>query len=972
MSKVSKVKQFIEDLKKSPRLGSSVTHHQHLNKKKGNCSKLELELPEKINRLLQFQNINRLYSHQVQSILNVQQGYHTVISTPTSSGKSVVYTLPVLETYLNDHSSSSLFLFPLKALAQDQLKKIKELLQAWPETDHPKIAVYDGDTPTDLRTKIRRNPPNILITNPDMLHVSILPNHHLWTSFLKRLKTVVVDEVHTYRGVMGSNMSWVFRRLLRLTEYYNSRPTFIFCSATIGNPDELASKLTGLSVQKVDSNGAPQGEKHFIFLNPLEGAAQTAVMLLQSALSRGLRTIVYSQSRKMTELIALWAGQRCHQYKHKISAYRSGFLPSERREIEAKLSQGQLLGVISTSALELGIDIGSLDLCLLVGYPGSVMSTWQRGGRVGRQQQDSGIILIGQEDNLDQYFLHNPNKFFELSPEKAVINPYNPVILKNHLQCASADLPLDQDEKFLQIKPIKEEIESLKKSSILISNSNGKKLFPANQAIHQQVNLRGTGQSFLILNQSTQAQIGNIDYYRAFQEAHPGAVYLHKGQSFVIDELLVEQKRVLASPKQVNYFTRVRKDKQTKILEKYEYKSLGQAKIALGKLKITEIITGYEKRLVKGQKLVKVIPLQLDPLEFETEGIWLEIPISLQKSAEKKLMHFMGGIHALEHVLIGIMPLLILTDRNDLGGIAQPAHPQLDCPAVFIYDGIPGGMGLTRQAFSQPMELLKRAQELLQSCPCEQGCPGCVHSPKCGSGNKPLDKNCALFILQEVLSAKTSEPKTQKYTEINSNLRSFTITASQPKETEKNYQSMEKKQPPKRYGVLDLETQRSAQEVGGWHQAQEMGISCAVLYDSYLEEYFIYLEENISGLIDHLQNLDLIVGFNIQRFDYKVLQGYSPFPFDSLPTFDILKEIKNSLGYRLSLANLTTSTLGSNKSADGSQALRWWKQGKIKNIISYCRQDVALTKDLYVFGCQNNYLLFKNKAGKIVRLEVDW
>jgi len=963
MSGRSSVAQFVDLVKQSDRFAGQVVHHEIQPVVAARYAEPSLPWPEPIRLLMQGLGLTSLYSHQAEAMDHVRSGRHTVISTSTASGKTLVYTLPVLERILGNPRSRSLYLFPLKALAQDQLKTLQEVMLGWTGAVRPTAAIYDGDTSQAERARIRKNVPNILLTNPEMLHLGIMPHHHLWADFLAELDFVVVDEVHTYRGVMGSNMSWVFRRLLRLCLTYGANPTFIFCSATVGNPASLAADLTGLEVQAVTRSGAPQGKKHVVFINPLFGAASNALALLEEALPLELRTIVYTQSRKMTELIAMWAAQRCKGHAARISAYRSGFLPSERRQIEARLTSGELLAVISTSALELGIDIGALDLCLLVGYPGSIMATWQRGGRVGRKQQDSGIFLLGHEDSLDQYFMANPEAFFQMQPEDAVLNPFNPAIMRSHLQCAAADLPLQISEDLFKPEDVKKVARELISSGDLLRSATGEVLFAKRKGIQNEVNLRGAGRVMTILDQASRACIGSIDTHRACHETHPGAVYLHWGRTYVIQELRIEQGVVLARQQGVKYFTRVRTEKETVILERTSSRQVMSSRVSFGRLRITERITGYEKRLAKGQKLIEVVPLELEPLIFETEGCWLEIPDELRLQVEKQRMHFMGGIHALEHAMIGILPLLVLTDRNDLGGISQPAHPQLKRAAIFVYDGVPGGVGLTRQAYAKAEEMLSRTLEVIRSCSCELGCPACVHSPKCGSGNKPLDKQAAVYLLKGLSSPPGPDHASEPFPLTGKDLPVCPGQGQRPEEGA--CQAV-------RFGVLDLETQRSAQDVGGWSRADRMGVSCVVLYDSAHDCFFDYLEKDLGALLDHLQQLDLVVGFNITRFDYQVLKGYTDFPLHTLPTLDMLQRLHSRLGYRLSLDHLASATLGVNKSGNGLQALRWWAEGQIRKIIAYCRQDVILTRDLYLFGRDNGHLLFRNKAKALVQVQVDW
>ncbi len=956
-----KIIEYIDALKQYKELSPFIVKHRELEPIKPEFSEPSPPFPNLIKKLLSKTGIEFLYSHQTEAINQIRSGKHTVVATPTASGKTMVFNLPVIEKIINDPSASALYLFPLKALAQDQLKNLNALFSMLESGNKPTAETYDGDTTSYRRGKIRKSPPNIILTNPEMLHLSILPFHNKWAEFITNLKFVVVDEVHTCRGIMGSHMAWVFRRLLRICGCYGAKPVFIFCSATIKNPQELTNSLTGLDVVSVNSNGAPSSGKHFLMLNPPDGASQSAISLLHAALARGLRTIVYTQSRKMTELIALWAAQKSG-FGDKVSAYRAGFLPEERRDIEAKMSNGELLAVVSTSALELGINIGALDLCILVGYPGTIMATWQRAGRVGRKGRESSVILIGHEDALDQYVMNNPDEFFNMEPETAVINPFNPVIMKRHLECAAADLPISHDEDFIKNKHVEKSVFELENSGKILRSEDGELLFSSMKYPQRKIALRGTGKSMEIVNNNSGEIIGSVDRQRAFHEAYPGAVYIHRGVHYLIDALDLEKNTAYAKESRVHYFTRARSNKTTEILEIFEQKIAWSVRVCFGRLKVTENVTGYEKKLIKGQRLLGVIPLDLPPLVFETEGIWIEIPASIQKKCEDNQLHFMGGIHAIEHAAIGILPLMVMTDRNDLGGISIPFHPQVGSGAVFVYDGFPGGVGLSKRAFELSDKLPFKTLAVIKNCKCDHGCPACVHSPKCGSGNRPIDKHAARAILEMMKDAKPVKlpklPVKDEWLEKNATINESPTPFIAKKDI--------------RFGVLDLETRRSAAEVGGWGNASRMGISCVVVYDSKKDDYIEYLGDEIPKLTEDLKKFDLIIGFNILRFDYAVLKGNSPFDFHSLPTLDMLTEIHKKLGYRLSLDHLGQNTLGIKKSADGLLALKWWKEGKIREIINYCRQDVKVTKDLYLFGHKNKHLLFQNKAKMKVRIPVGW
>ncbi len=994
---------YINSLKNYKGFAGDIVCHKTIAPRPPVFAEPGLGLTHDLDPLLGALGITQLYIHQKKAVDLIKKGIHTVIATPTASGKSLVYNLPVVDELLKNPKSRALYLFPLKALARDQLDTVQNLLtlagspgiQLDVKSDIPSIlkagtkprkltaAVYDGDITAYQKAKIRRSPPHVLLSNPEMLHLAMLAHHHLWETYFSQLKYVVIDEVHTYRGVMGSNMAWVFRRLLRICSLYGSKPVFIFCSATIANPASLAHKLTGLSVAVVNEQGAPTGQKDVLMMRGLEGAAKTAIALIHSAVARQLRTIVYTQSRKMTELIAIWASQRARGFADKICAYRAGFLPEERRLIEKKLATGELLVVVSTSALELGIDIGNLDLCVLVGYPGTIMSTWQRAGRVGRDGKHSAMILIAHEDALDQYFINHPDVFFNMPPEKAIINPDNAIILKQHLACAAAELSLKQGEAFLEDIRVRKMVTSMEYKGKLLRSREGGIWYSPRKSPHREVSLRGTGNTIPIFREDTQQNIGDIDKNRSYFETHEGAVYLHNGKSYLITRFDHEKNIVMATRKEMPYYTRARSSKSTAIIKQLDGCMIKASRVGYGILKITEQVTGYEKKLTATRKSLGIVPLDLPKLEFETQGIWIEIPDRVRDKVESDRLHFMGGIHALEHAAIGIMPLLVMTDRNDLGGISTPFHSQTGGAAVFIYDGIPGGMGLSKQAFDKADILLEQTLDVIVNCPCDTGCPACVHSPKCGSGNRPIDKFSSKIILEMLLLDTAFEPFPQiQYPR--THLHDSNVL--QPEENQEIGPSNVALSPKPilepdlepglkanlRYGVLDIETRRSAQEVGGWNKAERMGVSCAVLYDSKSDQFHTFLQADIQSLCQHLLELDLVIGFNIIPFDYKVLSGLSHFDFNSLPTLDLLMKVHEVLGYRLSLDHLAQQTLGCKKSANGLLALEWWKQGQIDKIVEYCTQDVRVTRDLYRFGNKNHFLLFKNKAEHQVRIPVQW
>ncbi|MDR1946361.1 MAG: DEAD/DEAH box helicase [Desulfovibrio sp.] len=988
--------EYLEALDASQTLGPLITRHVLLPASSSRCASLSRPWPRAMEGVLKHLGIPALYSHQAEGIDALRAGRNVIIATPTASGKSLIYTLPVLERFLRDPDSHALFLFPLKALARDQLASFEALSAHWPEGARPAAAVYDGDTTAHFRRKIRENLPQVLFTNPEMLHLSLLPHHRLWTGLFAGLSLVVADEAHTCRGVYGAHTAQLFRRLRRVAAHYGASPVFALCSATVGNPEELARLLTGAPAVPVLESGAPQGRRHYVFINPMGSPASTAVKLLKAALARGLRSIVYCRSRRMTELISLWASEQAGPYAGRISAYRAGFLPEERRDIEKRMASGGLLAVIATSALELGIDIGNLDICILVGYPGTVTSTLQRGGRVGREGQEAAVLLVAGEDALDQYIVRHAEHFFSQPPEKAVLNPHNPVILEQHLECAAAELPLRPGlapDKTWMGPEVLAAAAGLERRGLLLRSAEGTELYAARKRPQRHVSLRGSGGNVGIETGEGKL-IGMVDGVRAVREAHPGSIYLHLGRHYEITELDLGGGRALARPFRPSWYTRARGYKETEILSLDESAACAGLAAQRGRLRITDFVTGYEKRAVRNGQLIGVLPLNFPPLVFETEGLWIMVPPCAQESVEQARLHFMGAIHALEHAAIGLLPLQVMADRNDFGGISTPMHLQTGWPTVFVYDAVPGGAGLSRAAFDQVAELFRRVLTVIRECPCELGCPSCVHSPKCGSGNRPIDKEGAACLLEALLT-DTPHSREEAARLLESppsglqaacpapfDTRPDAAGEGAPAQAERIPAGPEAAHsaPPhaaqrtaQDYVVLDVETRRSAADVGGWNRAGSMGVSVAVLYDSRTDAFSAYRQEDVPALARVLESAPLVVGFNLLRFDYAVLEPHAPScDFRRLSTLDMLRKVYEQLSYRLSLDNLARATLDNPKSADGLTALRWWQEGRLDLIEEYCRQDVAVTRDLYTFGRRHGYLLFTNKAGKPVRVRADW
>ena len=963
-----------------PLLGPKVVHHRRVEGRAAQFAHLETPPHREIAGALSATGIGPLFTHQVEALNAFDAGNNVLVATPTASGKSLVFALPALAAALEGGGATSLFVYPTKALAQDQLAGLNGLASATGRLRPPRVAIYDGDTSDHLRRKIKEDPPDILITNPDMLHAGILAYHQDWSGFLGRLRLVVLDELHVYRGVFGAHVHHIVRRLVRLAALYGAKPRFIAASATVGRPGEFAATLFGAPFCVVDRSGAPAVGRDIVLVNPVTVSPYTAaVRVIAEAAREGARTIAFTKARRITELLHQWLVKEAPELKRKIAPYRAGYLPEERRAIEKKLFSGELLAVLSTSALELGIDVGGLDVCVLVGYPGSRTSTWQRIGRVGRDGNDALVVLIAMPDALDQYLVAHPDTLFDGAFERAVLDPWNPVVAGAHLVCAAAEEPLSLREVASFGARGRAVVDDLCASGRLARDAEGDRWLSYRRRPQRDVNPRSAGAPFAILEAGTGRLLGTIDAMRVWYECHPGAIYLHGGQSYRIDELDVPHKRAIAHALRADYYTVVLGEKETEILERIEERSLpipgGKVPIGFGRLKVTVNIREYQKKRLFGGEAIATHPLEVPPLTFETTGLWIEIPRALPARHAAAALHFMGGIHAVEHAMIGLFPLLAIADRGDVGGISYTTHPQLRGPAIFLYDGVPGGAGLAERAFAELTDLLTKTSELIDACPCERGCPACVQSPRCGNGNKPLDKAAALDVLRVLLGETELDRAEDPEAEI----------------------PAVRERPPGKFGitrggrieapaavaakaavvtghvlVFDLETQRSAEDVGGWGFASKMGLALAVVYDVARDLYRTYYEADVDRLLLDLAFADRVVGFNIDRFDLAVLSGYTDRDLGRIRTLDLLAAIHRCVGFRVSLNHLSEVNLGESKAGDGLQSLKWWKEGRIDLIEHYCRKDVEVTRRLWDLGRSRGFLLHRDKAGRTLRIPAEW
>src|SRR3990170_6760474 len=686
------ITDFIETLNRDRRFNRQIAELKYIPPMKARYGKLTLS--EKLRDVLKKQGIWQFFSHQVEAINLIREGENIVVMTPTASGKSLIYNIPVIEAIIENPEHKALYIFPLKGLEQDQVKNLNELFDAvmTPSPSPPieggekgkniieavdiykpsplvgegkgegnKISstrkikyplcfgeIYDGDTSAYRRKKIREALPKVIFTNPDMLHLALNPFHKKWEGFFRNLRYVVIDEIHTYRGIFGSNVAHVIRRLNRICRYWGSHPQFIAASATIANPSELAEELTGLPFKTVEHSGAPHAGRYFVFVNPLESPYTETMRLFIQCLEAGLRTIVFTKARKITELIYSWTINNVPELEGKISPYRAGFLPKERREIEQKLFQGELLGVISTSALELGVDIGGLDCCILCGYPGSVASTWQRAGRVGRHGQESIVVMIAIPDALDQYYIRHPDAFFEKSHEAAVIDPENKNILKIHLPCASSEVYLREDDSIYNVKKLMPVIDELVKEGTLNPGRKGDIWFSKRRMPYRDVGIRAIGEPFDIIDGSGRA-VGELSGARIFRDAFPGAIYLHRGRQYHVTELDLERKKVICHEVDVNYYTQALSKEETEIMEEKDMFNYRGLSVTWGTLKTTQKIIGYEKKRIFDRVRISRHELDMPDYVFDTEGLWIKINKETESFIESSGFDLAGTLHAFEH-----------------------------------------------------------------------------------------------------------------------------------------------------------------------------------------------------------------------------------------------------------------------------------------------------------------------------------
>jgi len=752
------IETALELLKRSPRFRERIAHIEALPAREPQFGELGAPLSAGITHYLNSRHI-RLYSHQCQAVEALRAGRNVVLCTPTASGKTLGFDLPVFETLESDRQATALFVYPTKALSNDQLKVFKDIERA--TGIRADAAVYDGDTPVSRRGRIREMS-RIIVTNPHELH-HVLPWHSKWERFFRNLRYVVFDEAHRYRGVFGSNVAFVIRRLRRIAGFYGASPRFVLSTATLANPQEFGEKLVGLPFDVISEDGSPRGGKTFLFYNPFfDGAGtlsphQETRDLFLYFVKRGLQTLCFTASRRMAELIALWSKEATAAggaLSEQIAAYRAGYLPKERREIEDALKRGLLTGVTSTNALEVGIDIGSLDCVIISGYPGTVLATWQQAGRSGRRNRDALAVLVAFQNPLDQYLMKHSESFFGKPHEQAIIDLENPYILSGQLLCAVAELPLDaRGEAIFPTAHVGELLPELAAEGLVKDTPHGW-VYTGRARPVEAVGLDHIARDAYRIT-CDGVLLETMDTGQAYREAHLGSVLLHQGETHVVRRFDPENHLVEVERKDVDYYTQAVKTVDLEILATRDTRRLGQMAVHLGELEVTETTLGY--KVIQNDQVIAREELELPPLSFRTTGLWFMIPGELRRAIYDRNLNFGGALHALEHAMIAILPLEVMCDRWDIGGLSTPGHAGTGEPTIFLYDGYEGGIGLTEKALELMERVTRLTLELIRDCPCDIGCPACILSPKCGNDNRPMDKQGALFLLQELQKLMTGK-----------------------------------------------------------------------------------------------------------------------------------------------------------------------------------------------------------------------
>ncbi|MFT3660897.1 MAG: DEAD/DEAH box helicase [Gordonia sp. (in: high G+C Gram-positive bacteria)] len=724
-------------------------------------------VPDAVREVFTERGIVRPWRHQIEAAEHAAAGRHVNICTGTASGKSLAYQLPILTRFVQDPNTTALYLSPTKALGTDQLRAVSRLVAGREEFGGLQPAVYDGDTETELRQWARLHS-RWIFTNPDMLHIGIDSTHAKWRQFFSRLAFVVVDECHHYRGVFGSHTALVLQRTLRLARRYGADPVVIGASATVANPAEALSRLINRPVEAVTADTSPHGERTVAlwepgFLDDRQGendapvrrpAAAEAARLLADFVIEGARTLCFVRSRRGAEITALRAQQLLAEAAptlvDRVAAYRAGYLADDRRKLERALADGGLLGVATTNALELGVDISGLDAVIVAGYPGTVASFWQQAGRAGRRGEGSLVVLVARDDPLDTYLVHHPEALLDRPVEAAVTDPSNPYILGPHLLCAAAELPLTEDD--VEAFGAHDVVARLTEERLLRRRKAG--WYPAPSTISgdggpwAEIDIRGgIGGQVLIVDTTTSRLLGTVDSARAKRSVHPGAVYLHRGESFVIDDLDLDEFLAFAHPEEPDWTTSVREVSEVEVLKVLERRRFGPLTVGFADVLVTEEVVGYLRKALSGE-ILDSVTLSLPAERLETRSVTVTVEPEALIAAGIAPDKFPGALHAAEHAMIGMLGLVATCDRWDIGGLSTNAHPGTGLPSIFVYDGFPGGAGFAERGHQAFGPWIAATLAAVSGCACRSGCPSCVQSPKCGNGNEPLDKAAAIKTLR--------------------------------------------------------------------------------------------------------------------------------------------------------------------------------------------------------------------------------
>ncbi|RDZ16438.1 ATP-dependent helicase [Priestia megaterium] len=749
------LQEVMDILQTNPSYQQNIVHWHTIEEKEAKTAPFPASLHTKLREALEKRGIGSLYTHQKTAFDLATAKKNVVAVTPTASGKTLCYNLPVLQSIMENNQTRALYLFPTKALAQDQKSELNEIIE---EMEVPiNSYTYDGDTPANIRQKVRKAG-HIVITNPDMLHSAILPHHTKWVSLFENLKYIVIDELHTYRGVFGSHVANVIRRLKRICRYYGSNPIFICTSATIANPKELAEHLTGAHVTLVDNNGAPSGRKHFIFYNPpivnkplnIRRSATLEVRNIAGEfLKNKIQTIVFARSRVRVEIILTYLQELVkNQLQNKsIQGYRGGYLPKQRREIERGLREGSIYGVVSTNALELGVDIGQLQVCVMTGYPGTVASAWQQAGRAGRRHGEAVIVMVASSSPLDQYMIQHPDYFFSRNPETARINPDNLVILVDHLKCASYELPFKQGETFDGVE-IEDVLEFLQEERVI--HFSGDKWYWMNDSFPaHNISLRSASQeNVIIIDQSDVANvkvIGEMDRFSAMTLLHDESIYLHQGIQYQVEYLDWDEKKAYVREVDVDYFTDANLAVNLKVLEADKERLEGTYSIGYGDVMVSAMATIFKKIKFETHENIGSGPISLPEEELHTNAVWLSFEKEQFHESEERLEQ---ALISVANAIQSIAPLMVMCDPSDLHVVPQIKAVHNEQPTIFLYDRYPGGIGLSNKVYEQMNDVLSQTNQLIVNCSCKSGCPSCIGMEAQGEHAK----SDALVLLQQLQS----------------------------------------------------------------------------------------------------------------------------------------------------------------------------------------------------------------------------